>query len=124
MCSVCGCSVDGNGQIYWSYGRQDNGSLAMIPITVEDALLDYGLCDTARAHIGYYFDNYLTADGQIKYPQNTNWKTWVDSVGDIGWVRCERKKDTPLQRKFMLRVGLKTILLPRQARGQTQQGKS
>lgn len=74
----------GNGQIYWSYGRQDNGSLALIPITVEDALLDYGLCDTARGHIGYYFDYYLTADGEIKYPQNTNWKTWVDSVGDIG----------------------------------------
>jgi hypothetical protein len=27
-----------------------------------------------------------------------------------------RKKDTPFQRQFMLRVGLKTILLPRQAR--------
>ena len=23
-------------------------------------------------------------DGQIRYPQSTNWRSWVDSVGDIG----------------------------------------
>ena len=42
----------GDGAIYWSVGAQDNGSLAMVPICVEDALLDWGLCDTAVAHIG------------------------------------------------------------------------
>lgn len=64
-------------------GRQDNGSLALIPTTVDDALLDFGLCDTALAHIGFWLENYLTADGQIKY---FTWVGVVDGVGDIGRV--------------------------------------
>eukprot|EP01047_Picozoa_sp_COSAG01_P035444 COSAG01_NODE_2720_length_7187_cov_3.163516_4_plen_860_part_00 len=71
----------GDGIPYWSVARQDNGSLALIPTTVDDALLDYGLCDTALAHIGYWLDNYLTEDGQIRY---FTWKGVVDGVGDIG----------------------------------------
>ena len=47
----------GDGIPYWSYGRQDNGSLALIPTTVDDALLDFGLCDTALAHIGFWLEN-------------------------------------------------------------------
>ena len=73
----------GDGIPYWSYGRQDNGSLALIPTTVDDALLDFGLCDTALAHIGFWLENYLTADGQIKY---FTWVGVVDGVGDIGRV--------------------------------------
>ena len=78
--SLTSCSHEA--RRYWSYGRQDNGSLALIPTTVDDALLDYGLCDVALGHIGFWLENYLTPDGQIKY------YTWapsvVDGVGDIG----------------------------------------
>ena len=73
----------GDGLPYWSVARQDNGSLALIPTTVDDALLDFGLCDTALAHIGFWLDNYLTADGQINY---FTWGGVVDGVGDIGRV--------------------------------------
>eukprot|EP01052_Picozoa_sp_SAG31_P045023 SAG31_NODE_8068_length_1529_cov_1.413287_1_plen_470_part_01 len=71
----------GDGIPYWSVDRQDNGSLALIPTTVDDALLDWGLCDTALDHIGFWLENYLTADGQIKY---YTWGGVVDGVGDIG----------------------------------------
>jgi len=73
----------GDGLPYWSVARQDNGSLALIPTTVDDALLDFGLCDTALAHIGFWLDNYLNADGQINY---FTWGGVVDGVGDIGRV--------------------------------------
>lgn len=75
--------ADGNGIPYWSVDRQDNGSLALIPTTVDDALLDYGLCETALEHIGFWLENYLTPDGQIIY---YTWRGVVDGVGDIGRV--------------------------------------
>jgi hypothetical protein len=71
----------GDGIPYWSVATQDNGSLALIPTTVDDALLDYGLCETALDHIGFWLTNYLTADGKIIY---YTWGGVVDGVGDIG----------------------------------------
>ena len=31
----------GNGMTYWSYGREDNGSLPLNILSVDDALLDW-----------------------------------------------------------------------------------
>ena len=55
----------GDGIPYWSVDRQDNGSLALIPTTVDDALLDWGVCETALDHIGFWLENYLTTDGKV-----------------------------------------------------------
>jgi hypothetical protein len=42
----------GNGATYWSYGREDNGSLPLNMLAVDDALLGWGVCGTALDHIG------------------------------------------------------------------------
>ena len=81
--NVASTAADGDGVPYWSVAQQDNGSLALIPATVDDALLDFGLCDTALAHIGFWLDNYLTRDGKIIY---YTWGGVVDGVGDIGRI--------------------------------------
>jgi hypothetical protein len=57
----------GNGATYWSVAREDNGSLPLNILSVDDALLDWGLCTEPLAHIGYYFDNYIMANGTVDY---------------------------------------------------------
>jgi hypothetical protein len=37
---------------YWSIGREDNGSLPLNILTVDDALLDWGMCDQVGAVVG------------------------------------------------------------------------
>jgi hypothetical protein len=71
----------GNGATYWSIGREDNGSLPLNILSVEEANLEWGLCHLALPHIGYYFDNNVRPDGTVNY---WTWGGLGDSVGDIG----------------------------------------
>lgn len=71
----------GYGGTYWSYGREDNGSLPLNVLTVDSALLEWGLFDEAAAHMSFYFDNYVRPDGTIDF---YSWGARGDSVGDIG----------------------------------------
>jgi hypothetical protein len=71
----------GNGATYWSIGREDNGSLPLNVLSVEEANLEWGLCNLALPHIGYYFDNNVRSDGTVNY---WTWGGLGDSVGDIG----------------------------------------
>merc|ERR1712166_1663240 len=71
----------GNGATYWSIGREDNGSLPLNILSVEEANLEWGLCNLALPHIGYYFDNNVRSDGTVNY---WTWGSLGDSVGDTG----------------------------------------
>ena len=57
----------GAGATYWSYGREDNGSLILNNIAVDGALLSWGKCNVALPHIGFYLENNINADGTINY---------------------------------------------------------
>ena len=57
----------GFGATYWSYGREDNGSLPLDMLSVDDALVSFGMCETALAHIAFYLDNYIGWDGTVVY---------------------------------------------------------
>ena len=57
----------GFGATYWSYGREDNGSLPLDTLSTDDALLDWGVCHIGLAHVGFYLRNYVAADGSINY---------------------------------------------------------
>ena len=57
----------GNGATYWSYGREDNGSLILNNIAVDGALLSWGKCSVALPHIGFYLENNINPDGTINY---------------------------------------------------------
>lgn len=61
----------GFGGTYWSYGREDNGSLPLNWLTTDHALLDWGLWDLVAAHVGFYFDNYVDPE-----TGNINFYTW------------------------------------------------
>jgi hypothetical protein len=80
----------GNGMTYWSVGREDNGSLPLNILSVDDALLDWGMCDQALGHIGYYFDNYISpskADGGRATQYLIDYGPWGsqgDSISDFG----------------------------------------
>ena len=50
-------------------------------LTVDEALLNWGLCDTAKQHIDFYLTNYIKHDGTIDY---TSWGTDGDSISDYG----------------------------------------
>ena len=54
----------GNGATYWSYGREDNGTLPLILLSVDEALLNWGLCELVQGHIDFYFSNYIAPDGK------------------------------------------------------------
>lgn len=73
----------GNGGTYWSIGREDNGSLPLDFLTVDDALLDWGMLEVAREHVGFYLDNYVRDDGTVNY---YTWGDLGDSVGDTGRI--------------------------------------
>eukprot|EP00039_Didymoeca_costata_P008920 m.118671 g.118671 ORF g.118671 m.118671 type:complete len:968 (-) comp14284_c0_seq3:101-3004(-) len=72
----------GYGATYWSYGREDNGSLPLNWLSVDAALVDWGFCDSAIGHLQYYLENY------VELPSATiNYYTWGsegDSVADQG----------------------------------------
>ena len=40
------------GATYWSVSREDNGSLPLNWLSTDEALLEWGICDLAIAHIG------------------------------------------------------------------------
>lgn len=71
----------GFGATYWSYGREDNGSLPLNWLSVDNALTEWGMCDVATAHMGFFFDNYIQPDGTVNY---YTWGSEGDSVGDYG----------------------------------------
>lgn len=72
----------GFGATYWSYGREDNGSLPLNILSVDNALLEWGGCDLALAHIDFYFENYVANDGRIEY--GPIWGSAHDSYSDLG----------------------------------------
>jgi len=71
----------GNGGTYWSIGREDNGSLPLNVLSVEEANLQWGLCEVALPHIQFYHENYVRPDGSINY---YSWGGFHDSYGDAG----------------------------------------
>ena len=72
----------GFGATYWSYGREDNGSLPLNWLSVDAALLEWGQCGIALRHVAYYFDNYVNlTSGDVDY---YTWGSTGDSVGDTG----------------------------------------
>lgn len=73
----------GFGSTYWSYGREDNGSLPLDMLSVDDALISWGICDTALEHVAFYFDNYIAADGTVVY-NIPPWTHQGDSIADYG----------------------------------------
>lgn len=95
----------GFGSTYWSYGREDNGSLPLDMLSVDDALISFGICETVLAHIGFYFDNYIAADGTVTYfippwGSGTDQTHGGDSIADYGrlidtYIRAVRFCDAP-----------------------------
>jgi hypothetical protein len=74
----------GNGGTYWSYGREDNGSLVLDITSVDGSLLGWGKCKKALGHIGFYLENYINGDGTINY---YDWGTGDrDSLSDYGLI--------------------------------------
>ena len=57
----------GFGATYWSYGREDNGSLPLDMLAVDTAVLEWGGCDLGLDHLDFYFSNYVMPDGIINY---------------------------------------------------------
>lgn len=80
----------GYGATYWSYGREDNGSLALNFLSVDEALLEWGMCDVALNHIGFYFDNYVdVVTGHINgytWPTDGSDGGEGDSISDVGRI--------------------------------------
>ena len=52
----------GTGATYWSVGREDNGSLPLNILSVDEALLNFGMCDMSIKHLDYYVRNYISID--------------------------------------------------------------
>ena len=75
----------GFGATYWSYGREDNGSLPLDLIPIDNALMAWGVCDTAIDHIGFWLDNYIAADGHVVYFSG-DWVKHGDSIADLGRI--------------------------------------
>lgn len=67
------------------YGREDNGSLPLDLIPIDNALLSWGMCDTAIDHIGFWLDNYIAADGHVVYFSG-DWVKHGDSIADLGRI--------------------------------------
>jgi hypothetical protein len=79
----------GFGATYWSYGREDNGSLPLDMLSVDEALVSWGMCEPALAHIAFYFDNYIGFDGTVVYfippwGHGVDNTTGGDSIADYG----------------------------------------
>ena len=80
----------GYGATYWSYGREDNGSLALTFLATDEALLEWGMCSVATGHIGFFFDNYV--DIHSGHIAAYTWKSdgsdggEGDSVSDVGRI--------------------------------------
>lgn len=72
----------GFGATYWSYGREDNGSLPLNVLSVDSALLEWGACEPALAHLDFYFGENIRDDGTVRY--DAEWEQSGDSIGDIG----------------------------------------
>ena len=75
----------GFGATYWSYGREDNGSLPLDLIPIDNALMSWGVCDTAIDHLGFWLDNYIAADGHVVYFSG-DWVWEGDSIADLGRI--------------------------------------
>jgi len=66
-------------------GREDNGSLPLDILPIDNALMSWGMCDTAFAHIGFWLDNYIAADGHVVFFSG-DWIAHPDSISDLGRV--------------------------------------
>ena len=76
----------GFGATYWSYGREDNGSLPLNWLSVDEALVEWGACGVTKKHLSFFFDNYAVR-GAKTIPSTINYYSWNgkgDSVGDTG----------------------------------------
>lgn len=83
----------GNGATYWSIAREDNGSLPLNVLSVEEANLEWGLCSVSLPHIQFYHENYIRPDGSINY---YSWGPYHDSYGDAGRLASLFVKATQL----------------------------
>lgn len=100
----------GFGATYWSVGREDNGSLPLDMLSVDEALLEWGVCGTATAHIAFYLDNYIAADGHVVYTVG-DWVKHGDSIADYGrlidlYLRATRlcRPPTLWRRKYLVAI--------------------
>ena len=89
----------GNGATYWSYGREDNGTLPLILLSVDEALLNWGVCDLVQNHVDFYFSNYIAPDGKTIYGC-CGWPGAPDSLSDYGrlvdlFIRTVKMCDPP-----------------------------
>lgn len=75
----------GFGSTYWSYGREDNGSLPLDILPIDNALMSWGICDIPIKHIGFWLDNYIAADGHVVYFSG-DWIAHPDSISDLGRI--------------------------------------
>jgi hypothetical protein len=91
----------GFGATYWSYGREDNGSLPLDTLSTDDALLEWGVCGIGLAHVGFYLGNYVAADGSINY---YSWGAGQkDSISDLGRLIDQYLKAVPPARVELAR---------------------
>ena len=77
----------GFGASYWSISREDNGSLPLVWLAADEALLEWGACGAALGHIGYFFaNNVALPSGEVNY---WGWggaapMAGADSISDYG----------------------------------------
>jgi len=74
----------GFGGTYWSVAREDNGSLPLNVLTVDEALMNWGLCDVAIDHLDYYVRNYIEIEEESASFLNYTWGSAGDSLSDFG----------------------------------------
>ena len=106
----------GFGATYWSYGREDNGSLPLNILSVDEALLNWGKCTPALEHLRFYFENVIAADGTVtygccKWGAGTDRPEKADGIADYGrlldlFLRAVEHCDPPVawQRALLPKV--------------------
>ena len=75
----------GFGGTYWSVAREDNGSLPLNVLSVDEAMLNFGMCEMSLNHLDFYVRNYIDIDDEGTGSfQNYTWGTAGDSLSDYG----------------------------------------
>ena len=75
----------GFGGTYWSVAREDNGSLPLNVLSVDEAMLNFGMCGMSVNHLDYYVRNYIDIDDEGSGSfQNYTWGSAGDSLSDYG----------------------------------------
>jgi hypothetical protein len=95
-------------------GREDNGSLPLDMLSVDDALISFGICNVTLAHLGFYLSNYIAADGTVTYfippwGSGADKTHGGDSIADYGRLIdavSERfpDQDTPLPVRYTVHI--------------------